>query len=519
MSLRWAIRPGAYYDSVRLMQISARAAAMDGVRNASAVMATPMNLDTLRAVGLYDETFADASPNDLIIAVEADSEEAAEGALAAIEQMLTASAEENRGSGSQEEPPRSVEQAVLLHPEANVALISVPGTYAAYEAGRCLRQGLHVHLFSDNVSIEDEILLKRLASERGLLLMGPDCGTSILSGRPLAFANVVRRGSVGIVGASGTGIQAVSVLVDRFGAGISHAIGTGGRDVKDDVGGIMFLAGIQALEEDPGTEVMVLVSKPPGERTAARIMNRVASARKPTVVCLLGGDPIGAAWTGAHVVSDLEAAAQTAAALALGKAVPDLHGPRPNWAEIVSRMTPAQRFLRGLYSGGTLCDETMLILRDHGLRTWSNTPVKGGFQLESGRISREHTVVDLGDDEFTRGKPHPMIDPSTRAQRIVEELTDPSVAVLILDVVLGYGSHPDPAGAVAEAIQAGRKARADGDVCVIASVCGTENDPQDLRRQEAVLREAGVLVYPSNASAARAAIEALTYVERRTAHV
>jgi FdrA protein len=349
--------------------------------------------------------------------------------------------------------------------------------------------------------------------------MGPDCGTAIIGGKPLAFANVVRGGKVGIVGASGTGIQAVTVLVDRYGAGISHAIGTGGRDVKDAVGGIMFLAGIQALEEDPETQVILLVAKPPGEKTAAEIRRRVAACQKPTVICLLGGSVDENTVDGVYYATDLEAAARTASTLALGHDVSDLPAPAVDWNTVASRFAPQQRYLRGLYSGGTLCDETMLMLRDCGVTIWSNTPIKGGRQLENGRVSHEHTVVDLGDDEFTRGKPHPMIDPSTRAQRIVAEMADPEVAVLMVDVVLGFGSHADPAGAVADAIREGRRARAAGEVCIIASVCGTQGDRQNLERQEAVLREAGVLVYPSNTAAARAAAELLAHVERRLSHV
>ncbi|HWI51593.1 MAG TPA: acyl-CoA synthetase FdrA [Symbiobacteriaceae bacterium] len=520
MPIRWLVKQGSYYDSVSLMQLSSKAAATPGVRAATAMMATPMNLETMAADGLLVDELKGAGPNDLIMVVDAAEAELAESVLAGLNEALNRAPEPN--TGSQAVTPRSSAEAKAAMSGANIALISVPGTYAAYEAAEALRLGLHVHMFSDNVTVEQEVALKQYAAKRGLLVMGPDCGTAIIGGTPLAFANVVRRGPIGVVGASGTGIQAITVLIDRLGGGIAHAIGTGGRDLKDEVGGIMFLAGLEALETDASTEVIVLVSKPPGKRTMQKVLERLRNCTKPVVVCLLRGGKVAVENPLVHPVADLEEAARVAVSLSSGRAIAALTGDEmtnQKAAVIAAGFAPQQKYLRGLYSGGTLCDETMLVLRDLGVHTYSNIPIEEGYDLENARVSREHTVVDLGDDEFTRGKPHPMIDPSQRAQRLIQEMTDPEVAVIMLDVVLGYGSNADPAGAMAKAMAAGKAARTGGEVLFIASVCGTEGDPQQAAAQEAILRQAGALVYPSNTAAAKAAAGILLALEGRECRV
>jgi FdrA protein len=520
VALRWIIKTGSYYDSVSLMQLSAKAATTPGVRAATAMMATPMNLDTMAADGLLVDQAKGASPNDLIMVVDAADDELAESVLKALSESLTAGPAQD--AGDQTAVPRTAAEAQAALAGANLALISVPGTYAAYEAAEALRLGLHVHLFSDNVSVEQEIALKQYAAKRGLLVMGPDCGTAIINGTPLAFANVVRRGPIGVVGASGTGIQATTVLIDRLGGGLSHAIGTGGRDLKDEVGGIMFLAGIDALEQDDETQVIVLVSKPPGKQTMQKVIERLRNCRKPVVVCLLRGGKVESENPQVYPVTNLEDAARKAVSLQTGRTLDALTGDEATNQQAeaaAAKFTPQQRYLRGLYSGGTLCDETMLVLRDAGLHTYSNVPIEDGYGLANARISQEHTVVDLGDDEFTRGKPHPMIDPSQRATRLIQEMADPAVAVIMLDIVLGFGSNVDPAGAMVTAIAKARSAGTGEHICVIASVCGTEGDPQKLAAQEAALRQAGILVYPSNTAAAKAAASMLLSVGGRGSRV
>ncbi|MFQ5692516.1 MAG: acyl-CoA synthetase FdrA, partial [Nitrospinota bacterium] len=470
------------------------------------------NLDNLRSAGFDPAASGAGSPNDLILAARAETEEAAEGALDAMEEMLSA-VQTVGGSEAGEVRPRTLRSALRRRPGANFCLISVPGPFVRREAEAALEAGLHCMIFSDNVPIEDEVRLKALADERGLLVLGPDCGTAIIGGRALAFANVVSAGPVGIVGASGTGIQAVSVLVDRLGSGISHALGTGGRDLSRAVGGRSMLRGIGMLAEDESTKVIVLVSKPPDPGVMKRVLEAAAGTGKPAVGVFLGGDAEAVRELGVHPAADLEEAARAAVALASGEPpAGGAGGPAGDggaWSRWIEeerdRLAPGQRFIRGLYSGGTLCDEAMLILRDAVGEIHSNVPLEDGRGLDDPNRSVGHTVVDLGEDFFTRGRPHPMIDPGVRNDRILREAGDAEAAVLLLDVVLGFGAHEDPAGSAAEAVRAAREAagKAGRGLSVVASVCGTEGDPQVLSAQEGVLREAGVRVFPSNARAAR----------------
>ncbi|MDQ5848106.1 MAG: acyl-CoA synthetase FdrA [Pseudomonadota bacterium] len=472
------------------MQLSASLAKLPGVEQASAVMATPANLDLLKEAGLMDGAVG-ASPNDLLIAVRGRSAAPLEAAIAAAVSALDKPPERPAGGGPAAQPPRSLQMGLAQTPEANLALISVPGEYAAAEAMKALRLGLNVMLFSDNVALSDEISLKKYAREKGLLVMGPDCGTAIIDGIPLGFANAVRRGAIGVVGASGTGTQQVTSLVHRRGAGISHAIGTGGHDLHQDVGGISMLQGLKLLSRDPETKAIVLISKPPSPGVAKEVLAAARRAGKPVVVNFVGAGQ-DAAGDNLFPVKTLEEAALAAVALASGK-----RPPRP----VASTVKPPhvkykkkQRYIRGLYSGGTFCYEASYLLDD----AWSNTPVNPARKIKDVWKSQGHTLVDLGDDVFTRGRPHPMIDHRLRNERLLEEAADPEVAVILFDVVLGYGSHPDPAAEMIPTLLKAKKGRA---LAFVASVCGTDEDPQGLARQEAALREAGVLLAESNARA------------------
>jgi len=487
--------PNLYRDSVSLMQLSASLGKLPGVEQASAVMATPGNLEFLRQAGLVDGDIA-PRPNDLLVAVRGKSNAHLEAALAKALASLTGEPSQNAGNAVVEAPLRSLQMALARSPAANLALISVPGDYAAAEAMKALRLGLHVMLFSDNVALADEVALKRYAAGRGLLVMGPDCGTAIVDGVPLGFANAVRRGAVGVVGASGTGTQQVTSLVHRRGSGISHAIGTGGHDLGKDVGGITMLHGLGLLARDPDTKVIVLISKPPSPAIAREVIAAARKTGKPVVVNFIGSteDPSGG---NLHVSRTLDDAATAAVALAKGR--------KPSRAAAAAirlpkiRFKKGQRYIRGLFSGGTFCYEASALLRD----VWSNTPVDPKRAIEDPWKSREHTLIDLGDDVFTRGRPHPMIDLRLRNERMLEEAADPQVAVILLDVVLGYGSHPDPASEIVPVLMKIRKKTRSP--VIVASVCGTDEDPQGLERQEAALRDAGVLLTESNASAARLA--------------
>lgn len=518
------IFPSFYRDSVSLMQLSARLAALPGIEQASAVMATAANLALLADTGLGCEGLT-PSPNDLVVVVRGPEPAPLEAGLDAAKAALEAKPVERMGTAAAE-PSRSIAMALSQAPDINLALISTPGEYAAAEARKALQLGLHVMSFSDNVALEDEIALKRLAHSRDRLMMGPDCGTAILDGVPLGFANVVRRGAIGCIGASGTGLQEITCQIDRLGGGISQAIGTGGRDLKAAVGGMTMLQGLGVLAADPETRVIVLVSKPPAPDVAESIRTAAARTGKPVVVNFIGATADAPQHDGLHVARTLEDAARLAVALAsdtspaatpAATAVAKPAGPLPE----IARFRSGQRFVRGLFSGGTFCYEALVLLTEALERpVYSNTPLDHASALADVWTSREHTAVDLGDDLFTRGRPHPMIDHRLRNERIVAEAADPDVAVILLDVVLGHGAHPDPAETMRPAIRAARETAALGgrDLAFVASVCGTANDPQDLSRQSAALHDAGVLLADSNAAAARLAAAIVRRIDRQGRH-
>jgi len=496
-----------YRDSVGLMQVSATLAETKGVQQASLVMATPANLDLLREAGLVDGPVA-AGASDLLVVVRAASQAVADGVIARAVAIL---GESRGGSGltAGRIAPRSLAMALEEAEGVNLALVSVPGEYAATEAHKALDAGLNVMLFSDNVSVADEVALKRKAGERKLMVMGPDCGTAIIDGVPLGFANVVRRGSIGCIAASGTGLQAVTTLIDRAGEGVSQAIGTGGRDLSEAVGGRTMLEGLKRLARDRATQVIVLVAKPPHPAVAAKLVAAAGKAGKPVVLHFIGARP---ADLPANVTpaATLDHAAAVAVALVRGRRVPPVR--RASIPAKLPRLAAAQRQVRALYSGGTFAYEATLLATGALGEVWSNTPIGDDAVLDDPWHSRGHTIVDLGDDTFTRGRPHPMIDPRLRNERIVQEAGDPSVAVILFDVVLGHGSHADPAGAVVGAITAARTkaAKAGRKVAFVGFVCGTEADPQGLSHQEATLAAAGVLLAATNAEAVKLACAVAT---------
>jgi succinyl-CoA synthetase alpha subunit len=508
MATAYRVVRNLYRDSVSMMQLSAVLRDLPGVEQASATMATAANLDMLREAGMLDGD-PEAGTSDLLVVVKGNGSAALEAALVAAEAELRKSAAVSAdGGGPRALPPASLQMALARAPDANLALISTPGEYAAAEAAKALRLGLNVMLFSDNVPVEDEVALKKYGRDHGLLVMGPDCGTAIVDGVPLGFANVVRRGAVGVVGASGTGTQQVTCLVHRQGQGISQALGTGGRDLKTEVGGITMLQGLDALARDKSTRVIVLISKPPAPEVAARVLAAARKVRKPVVVNFVGAGTT-AEGSNLHFASTLDDAARAAVALAQGRAPsrrPSARVP-PQLLRVAPRLARGQRYLRGLYSGGTFCYEACALLRDLRGAVRSNAPVDPQMHLADVWQSAEHTVIDLGDDEFTRGRAHPMIDQTLRTERLLKEAADPSVAVILLDVVLGYGAHPDPATPIAAAIEKARRqaARRRRRIAFVGFICGTDGDPQDYARQDATLRGAGMILADSNAQAVRVA--------------
>lgn len=489
------VRRGFYLDSVALMQLSAELAALAGVEDAVAMNATPSNLRIMREAGLLVPPGEAAGPNDLVVAVRAAGEALAGDALAHARRAFEREvAPEQAG----EWRPRTLDGAVDRMSEANLVLVSTPGAHAVREARRALDRGLNVMLFSDNVPLEAERALKERAHALGLLVMGPDCGTAYVAGVPIAFANVVPRGRIGVIAASGTGLQEVAVLLARAGAGISHGIGVGGRDLSDAVGGVSTLDAVDLLASDPGTDHLILVSKPPGPRTARHVFERLAASGKPCTAVVFGADDIETPPGGPVTVATLKDAAERAT----GRAI----APRYDAAAIArseaQQLAPGRHALRGLFCGGTLATEahTVLVAAGIGAVSGPASPAPPGSNVS-------HVLIDLGADEYTVGRPHPMIDPALRTGKLREAQADPQVAVVLLDVVLGLGAHPEPARPVCDAV-----GDAGGDrPAVVASVCGTGDDPQDHARQAAMLRDAGVVVAPSNADAAATAAALLRH--------
>jgi len=500
------VKRGAYHDSVALLRLARALRTRPGVREAAVVMGTPANRDLLADAGLLTEDARAATANDLVVVIDAETAEGAGAAAAAAEPLLARAGRDTaRGARS---GPRTLAGAARRAPEANLALISVPGALAAAEARTALAAGLNVMLFSDNVSLADEIALKRGALERGLLLMGPDCGTAYVAGVPLGFANAVPRGEIGIVAASGTGLQQVASLLAARRRGVSHAIGVGGRDMSAEVGGLMTLAGLDLLGADAATALIVVIGKPPAPEVGARIRAKLGAIGKPVVACLLGREVAVGAQGPVTTVATLEDAALAAdARLARAPWQPrrfTVPGADARIAVARRGLTPGQSTVLGLYAGGTLAHESLLILEPLLGPVASNLSGAAGGEGDGGRV---HQVLDLGADEFTVGRAHPMLDPTARVERIVRAAGRPDLAVLLLDVVLGHGAAEDPAGDVAPAIEAARAtARAQGrELAVVASVVGTAADPQGLAAQTARLEAAGAWVLPSNAQAARAA--------------
>jgi succinyl-CoA synthetase alpha subunit len=517
------VRPNLYKDSVALMRVSELVLARAGVRRATLLMGTPANKGMLREAGLWQAELDAARPNDVMIVVEADTLEAIEVARNEVEHALAGErpAQESSGTTEGERAPRAL---ALARGGGTFALaqVSVPGPYAAAEAMKALKLGMHVFLFSDNVPLEQEQALKALARSRNLLVMGPDCGTAIIRGVPLGFANVVRRGAIGLVGASGTGLQEVACQIHARGQGVSQVIGTGGRDMHEAIGGSTMCQAIDLLAADPDTRVIGIVSKSPTPVVATTVIAHAVRTGKPCVVLFLGADAASLSLPANVVaVATLEDAAAATVALAAGgrpefasgmkkvdpSAVPAAMEIDPVAAAEARRYAPSQRHLRGLFSGGTFCTEAQLLWRALDVHAASNVPLDAANRLAEDAGSKGHVAIDFGAGEFTVGRPHPMIDLRARIERLVQEARDASVAVVTLDVVLGYGSHDDPAAALAPAIaQAIGLAAAEGrHLSIVCFVCGTEDDPQALSDQRAKLAAAGALVMPGSTAAARLA--------------
>lgn len=503
------IRPNTYMDSIFLMRATKAVKNLQGVDQAVVVMGTELNKTVLMDVGRLTPEAKEAGPGDLIISLEVSSEEAVAAVSQAIDDMSS-----GKGGGTaaaQEARYTTIPMAAKAHKELNLAVISVPGEFAADEAKKALDHGLNTFIFSDNVKLDDEVKLKELAEEKGLFVMGPGCGNSVIGGISLGLMSVVSKGRIGIVGASGSGIHEIAALITQKGLGISQAIGTGGRDLSKEAGGSTMLRGIDYLDNDPDTDVIVLVSKPPYPDTAAKIYKRVETCKKPVVIDLLGGKAEEVHAVGAYAPECLEQAADMAAALAKGEK-PD---EKPYLEEIKKQMISLaeeerkklgkeQKFVRGLFCGGTHSEETILILNGLVKELSANVSFGGAKLLLSPHVSVGNSLVDMGDEEFTKGKPHPVMDPSILNDRLMKEGTDPETAVILFDMLLGYGAHEDPVGCIEDTLKAvSRQAKEENRyVSMVAAITGTQLDPQDLGLQKKRLEDLGVKVMDSTAKAA-----------------
>ena len=484
-----------YCDSLKLLVASGTMTAIDGVEWAGAVMGTAAGLARLADAGVILTDGPRA--NDLVLAVVTDDQSTAESALdAGVEAVFQADASDAT-PGHVAEAPRTIESAVAQQGDATVAIISVPGAYAALEAHHALGSGLHVLLFSDNVTLGEERELKERARDLGLLMMGPGAGTAVVAGAGLGFANALARGPVGVVAAAGTGAQEVSTLLSRWRVGVSHVIGVGGRDLSADVGGLMAMSALRALDADPGTEAILIVSKPPDPAVAKAVL--AACGSTPTVATFLGQSELEAPAP-AELARTLEEGAMRVAELVGAAPAVVTTGLREWVASQVSSLADERRTVRGYFSGGTLCYEAQLILGEHLGAVYSNEPL--GPDLAVPAPAGSHVLLDLGAEEYTQGRPHPMIDPSARIEVMRASARDAEVAVVLLDVVLGYGSHDDPAG---ELVAVCDEILSDGGPRVVAHVLGSEDDPQGYSEQCAKLEAVGCLVTETAARAAYAA--------------
>jgi len=500
----YVIRTNQYYDSVFLMGVNKRLSQEEGVEQTAVLMGSEKNKVLLADIGIRGPEIDNALPNDLIVAVIAKTPEIVKSVLDDLDNALSALDE-----GVSTSHLHTLEDGLIEKPLANLAVLSIPGEYVYREAQNALEANLNLFIFSSNVSLEDELKLKRFAAERNLLVMGPDCGTSILGGTGIGFANAVRKGSIGAIGPSGTGLQEFTTQIHNSGYGISHAIGTGSHDLSAEIGAITTIMALEALEEDPQTEVIAIIAKPPDRRVLERLYARTETCSKPVIGCFLGmSDLHSMATKGLYGTRTIDDAVKTAIQLTSG--IKDkqkvgltrqecesakLH--RENWSS-------EQRFLRGLFAGGTFCYQSQQILGELGLTVYSNAPLNPQNKLVRIEESREHTLIDMGDDDFTLGRPHPMIDSTMRNQRILSEGQDPTVAVILLDFILGFNASKNPVGELLDSILVAKQTRKEqgGELTVVASICGTDKDPQDLDLQRVMLEDAGVIVYQSNARAA-----------------
>jgi FdrA protein len=507
--IRTMIKRNHYMDSIFLMNASREMLKVPSVNNVVAVMGSDMNKTVLSDFGGLTEEAKDATANDLIISLDLDDEKMLAEAEKKLNEMIGGTKKPAASASAKDAEYKTLSIAAEAKKDANIAIISVPAEFALEEAKSAVEHDMNLFIFSD-MPLAEELELKAMAKEKGLFVMGPGAGTAVINNISLGLMSKVRSGNIGVVAASGSGLQEVCVLAHQYGAGISQAIGTGGHDLSETVGGITMLMGMDYLSNDPETDVIVLVSKPPHPKTAKKIYGNL-SKNKPTVIFFLGGNPDEIRAAGAYAPATLEEAAEMAFALANGKEVTEkdaVEDIKKEYAEMAkmekAKLNSGQKYLRGLFCGGTHSEETVWLLQSFVANLHSNLAFGHVETLENRHISVENSLVDMGDEEFTKGRPHPVMDPSILVPRLIQEAKDPETAVILFDLLFGYAIHPDPAGAIEEAlieINSIMK-RENRYISLIASLCGTDLDPQDVAEQRRRLEAYGVKILPSNAKAA-----------------
>jgi FdrA protein len=538
------IRPNFYRDSLQLMKISEKLRQSSGVSEASIVMATETNKGVLIRLGFSPSLIEQANESDMIIAVRAKDQQSIDLVAEHIGKLFE-SPEEDRSDSRDQEKATDIDLALRKMPGTNLVLLSIPGEYVKDISYKLIEQGIHQKIFSDHVPVEDELKIKKQAVTKGVLILGPGAGTSIINGKGIGFSNTISLGPVGIVAAAGTGLQEVACLLDQCGIGVKHGLGVGGNDPKDKIGGIMMLECMKILEKDDDINVIAIISKPPSRSVEQKIMEyAIGNGTKKYVLAFIGGQLATAAGKKQqsqteNFISQESSSANTssrhtstadrdtrivkanslascvlAIANALGnqqlqKAISQLYIPSEGLVNLLQRewsqLQSNQRFIRALYTGGTFTYEAQVILKDiiDKGQIYSNAPIEQVKELQDSFKSQNHSIVDLGEEEFTKGRPHPMIDPTIRKFRILEEAKDPEVGVILLDFVLGYGSNPDPVGAVIEELQLAKEiAHKQGHYLpIITHVCGTKNDIQGYEGSISKLHSVGCVVMPTNALA------------------
>ncbi|NIM92882.1 MAG: acyl-CoA synthetase FdrA [Anaerolineales bacterium] len=504
MASGYVIRANQYYDSVFLMRVSKRLSSREGVRQTAVLMGSEKNKRLLEDIGIRGPELDAAQPNDLIVAVIAETREIVETVLDDLDLALLALDE-----GGPTSHHHTLEDGLIEKPLANLAIFSIPGEYIYREAKKALDAHLNLFIFSSNVQIEEELQLKQYAAERKLLVMGPDCGTSILNGKGIGFANAVRKGTIGAIGPSGTGLQEFTTQIHNQGFGISHAIGTGSNDLSAEIGGTTTIMALEALEADTQTEVISIIAKPPDRKVLTHLLERTDICSKPVVGCFLGlTDYTSRSSERMHWARTIDEAVIIAIRVSEGiekqQIIELTEQERELARDLRANWTSEQRFIRGLFAGGTFCYQTQQIFVEAGMKIRSNAPLDPQNELAQIDKSQGHTVIDMGDDKFTLGRPHPMIDSTIRNQRILVEGQDPTVAVILLDIILGYNAAIDPAGELLDSIREAKHTKKEqgGELTVVASICGTDRDPQGIDHQRTLLENADVHVFQSNMKAA-----------------